>query len=98
MRPKHLVFGILSIATTSIACSQALESNDSSQAAAGTEEDLAKTALRNLGAKLPGAEGNCNQCHDINKATLRLWADSYAKTVAFLKDETKTVDQRIDFM
>src|SRR5687767_9356222 len=82
MRSKHIsnlsfsVFALAAIAVAPVACSHAFEDTDSTSSAALTDEDLAKAALRDLGAKVPGAEGNCVQCHDINKATLRLWAAS----------------------
>src|SRR5690349_12680133 len=100
MRPQHVAISLALSATSTVACIHDVdvEQDVDSVAAALTQEELANAALKNLGAKLPGAEGNCNQCHDINKATLRLWAENYGKAMANLSDTTKSVDQRIAFM
>ena len=95
-----MALGLLSLlaAGSLVACSRGPVQGERADEAALTDADMAKTALQNLGAKIPGAEGNCTQCHDINKATLRQWAASYKTTLAFLADESKSIDARIDFM
>ena len=61
-------------------------------------KDLATKALAILGAKVDGAQQQCNRCHDINKATLTKWAADYKKTSPFLGDESKSIDERINYM
>lgn len=97
MRAKHVVFSLLALAATSLACSQATSDGETTEGAA-TEEELAKASLKILGAKIPGADGNCGQCHDINRATLKLWSERYKATMAVLRDETKSIDERINYM
>ena len=98
MRSSSIGFvALLSLPFLAAACSAGRGSSDSSSAA-DTQEDAARAALRPLGAKVLGAQGNCNQCHDVNKATLKHWADSYKKTLAVLQDTTKSVDERINSM
>ena len=101
MRTKTFCFlsALLSVAAVT-ACSVVGDDAESSEAAQ-TEEELARSALRVLGAKLPGEERNestCHQCHDPNKMTLRKWAEDYKKTIEFIADESKSVDERIAFM
>jgi len=100
MRTKTLaLLTALSLATLA-ACSAAEDDSESSESAQ-TEEDVAKAALRVLGAKLPNEERNeatCHQCHDPNKMTLRKWAGDYKKTMEFIADESKSVDERIAYM
>jgi len=82
------------------ACSAAGDDVESSESAQ-TDDDMARAALRTLGAKLPNeerAETTCHQCHDPNKLTLKKWAESYKSTIAVLADESKSADERIAFM
>ena len=93
------VLGLASVAALA-ACSTVTDDAESAESAQ-TDEDMARGALRTLGAKLQNedrAEATCNNCHDPNKLTLKKWADDYKKTTTYLADETKTVDQRINFM
>lgn len=62
-----------------------------------TELELATRALQILGAqKVEGAQQQCNQCHDINRKSLRAWGDEYASAKKLLDDTTKTPKQKVD--
>jgi len=95
---RSVSLAVASLLALAFGCSSNAKDSEGSIAAAATEEEMALAALAKLGAKVPGADGNCVQCHDVNKATLRLWAESYRTTMAFLRDETKSVDERINYM
>ena len=88
-----LVVGPLGVAC-SVAGGEDAEASDS----ALTDEDLAKKALSIMGAKVDGAQQQCNRCHDVNTATLQKWSGDYTKTIAFLSDDSKSVDERINYM
>ena len=100
MRTKTLCFLAALTVSALAACSSVkddAETADSNQ----TDEDLARGALRVLGAKLPGetrGESTCNQCHDTNKLTLKNWTRNYNETLAFISDESKPADERINFL
>lgn len=100
MRTKTVAFlALLSLAALA-ACSASQDDAESSESAQ-TDEDQARGALRILGSKLQNeerAEATCNNCHDPNKLTLKKWAEDYTKTIAYLSDESKPVDDRIDYM
>ncbi|MBX3193135.1 MAG: hypothetical protein KF819_39490, partial [Labilithrix sp.] len=101
MRTKHVAFiAVLSLATLAAACSSSVDDAESSESAQ-TDEDMARGALRTLGAKLQNeerSEANCQNCHDPNKMTLKKWAEDYRKTMDFITDESKSADERINFM
>jgi hypothetical protein len=101
MRHTPALFSALVLAiAASVACTST-EGDDASQDSAATEDEVAKKALDALGTKVEGraGSGNCGGCHDINNRQLiKAWAESYKSTMAVLKDETKTVDQRINSM
>ncbi|MBS2014128.1 MAG: hypothetical protein JST00_14655 [Deltaproteobacteria bacterium] len=62
-----------------------------------TELELATRALQILGAqKVDGAQQQCNQCHDINRKSLRAWGEQYAAAKALLDDPSKTAKQKVD--
>jgi hypothetical protein len=100
MRTKTLaLLSVLSLAVLA-ACSASQDDAESAESAQ-TDEDVARGALRTLGAKLPNEErsdATCQNCHDPNKLTLKKWAGDYAATVAFISDESKSVDERINYM
>jgi hypothetical protein len=101
MRTKTVAFiSAVSLAVLAAACSASEDDVGSSEAAA-TEEDEARGALRILGSKLQNeerGEATCNNCHDPNKLTLKKWAGDYKKTMDFISDESKSVDERINYM
>ena len=83
------------------ACSAGQDDDADSAESAQTDEDVARGALRTLGAKLPNeerAEATCNQCHDPNKLTLKKWAGDFKTTIDFISDESKPAEERINFM
>jgi hypothetical protein len=101
MRTK--TFSLLSALSIAVlaACSVGHDDDTDSAESNQTDDDLARSALRVLGAKLPGEErpaATCNQCHDTNKLTLKNWTKDYKTTLDFISDETKSVDERIAFL
>ena len=101
MRTQTVAFlSVVSLAVLAAACGVSQDDVESSEAAA-TEEDEARGALRILGSKLQNEErgqATCNNCHDPNKLTLKKWGADYKKTMAVLSDESKPVDERINYM
>jgi len=102
MRTKtSLALGMILSVAALAACSSSASDDSESNEAAATEEEQARAALRVLGARLPDAppsDTTCIACHDPAKMTLRKWASDYKRTVAFLRDETKTPEERIAYM
>jgi hypothetical protein len=93
------LLSVLSLAVLA-ACSTAQDDSESAESAQ-TDEDQARGALRVLGAKIQNedrTDATCRSCHDPNKLTLKKWSDNYKKTIAFISDEGKSVDERINFM
>ena len=93
------LLSVLSLAVLA-ACSTAKDDSESAESAQ-TDEDAARGALRVLGAKIQNedrTDATCRSCHDPNKLTLKKWSDNYKKTMAFISDEGKSVDERINFM
>ena len=93
------LLSVLSLAVLA-ACSTAQDDSESAESAQ-TDEDAARGALRVLGAKIQNedrTDATCRSCHDPNKLTLKKWSDNYKKTMAFISDEAKSVDERINFM
>ena len=88
----------LVIAPLAIACGVVSEDDAESSEDAISEKELATKALQIMGAKVEGAQQQCNRCHDINQATLKKWQDDEKKTVEFLSDESKSQDERINYM
>jgi hypothetical protein len=81
-----------------VACSVASEDDTAAADSALGDADLATKALAILGAKVPNAQQQCNRCHDVNTATLTKWAGDYKTTLAFLSDESKSKDERINYL
>jgi len=79
-------------------CSSASEDEADVSVDALTDDELASKALAIMGAKVQGADQQCNRCHDVNTATLKKWSDDYKSTMAFLSDESKSPDERINYM
>jgi hypothetical protein len=99
MRSRLLSITLLALVVgpLGVACSSGADGAESSEAAL-TDDELANKALSIMGAKVAGAQQQCNRCHDVNTATLKKWAADHEKTIAFLSDETKSADERIDYM
>lgn len=90
-----LVMPALAAAASIAACSSSDEtgSDESFQ----TELELATRALQILGAqKVEGAEQQCNQCHDINRKSLRVWGEQYDAAKKLIDDPNKTAKQKVD--
>jgi hypothetical protein len=81
-----------------VACSSTTDDGSEASDSALTDDELASKALSIMGAKVPNAQQQCNRCHDVNQATLKKWSDDYTKTLAFLSDNSKSVDERINYM
>ncbi|WP_394842057.1 hypothetical protein LZC95_33890 [Pendulispora brunnea] len=60
------------------------------------DEELARTSLRILGAKVADASNQCNRCHDVNNAKMRRWAKDYESTMAVLRDTRIPVATRLN--
>ena len=93
------LLSVLSLAVLA-ACSTAQDDSQSAESAQ-TDEDVARGALRVLGAKIQNedrTDATCRSCHDPNKLTLKKWSDNYKKTMAFISDEGKSATERINFM
>jgi len=88
----------LGVANASAGCSTTAEEDGEVSVDALTNEELGRAALQIMGAKVEGAQKQCNNCHDVNQATLRKWKDDYKKTLEFLGDESKSKDERINYM
>ncbi|MDB4935190.1 MAG: hypothetical protein JWP87_2162 [Labilithrix sp.] len=100
MRSSLLSIGVLALVVgpLGVACSVAAEDDAEASDSALTDDELAGKALAIMGAKVPGAQQQCNRCHDVNTATLKKWQADYKTTVAFLSDDSKSVDERINYM
>jgi hypothetical protein len=100
MRSSLLSISVLALVVgpLGVACSVAAEDDAEAADSALTDDELATKALAIMGAKVPGAQQQCNRCHDVNTATLKKWAADYKTSVAFLSDESKSVDERINYM
>lgn len=84
------VAALLGVACSSGANDGKLESNQ-------TEEELATNALKILGAqRIQGANQMCNNCHDVNQATLKQWGEMTKVGLANLNDPNKTAKQKVD--
>lgn len=101
MRSKPLlalsIFALV-VAPLAIACGVVTEDDVESSEDAVSEEELATKSLQIMGAKVQGAQQQCNRCHDINQATLKKWSDDNKKSIEFLSDESKSQDERINWM
>ena len=52
-----------------------------------TDRQLGTKALQILGAqKIPGAQQQCNKCHDINRKSLKVWDEQYKGAIANIND------------
>ena len=83
------------------ACAIGSPDDDSVRVAALTDDELARSSLEIMGAKVGGqpSTGLCQGCHDVdNRTTFKKWADRYAETMKVLTDETKTKEERIHSM
>ena len=89
-----LVVGPLGVACSVEGVGDDVESSDD----ALSDADLAKKALAIMGAKVEGAQQQCNRCHDINTATLKKWQADYKSSVQYLGDDRRTIDSRINYM
>jgi hypothetical protein len=102
MRPAFLTVALLSLVVGALGvgagCSAGEEEDVGESDDALSNADLAKKALSIMGAKVEGARLSCNQCHDINKATLKKWHADYKSAVKFLGDDRRTIDNRINYM
>ena len=95
-RSWWLVVPALAAAAGAAACSSASDSLSSDESFQ-TELELATRALQILGAqKVDGAQQQCNQCHDINRKSLRVWGDQYDAAKKLLDDPDKTAQQKVD--
>lgn len=96
MRRVSLLFvPALAIAAGVVACSS--EGEVASDESFQTELELATRALQILGAqKVEGAQQQCNQCHDINRKSLRVWGEQYDAAKKLLDDPNKTAKQKVD--
>ncbi len=99
MRSKLVALSIFSlvVAPLAVACGVAGEDAESSDEAL-TQKELAIKSLQIMGGKVEGAQQQCNRCHDINTATLKKWSDDSKRSLEFLSDESKSVDERINYM
>ena len=99
MRSKLFAVSIFSmvVAPLAVACGVVGDDAETSDEAL-TEEELATKSLQIMGGKVPGAQQQCNRCHDINTATLKKWSEDSKRALAFLSDESKSADERIDYM
>jgi hypothetical protein len=94
------ILSLLGVAVLA-ACSSSQGDGGDTAASAQTDDDLARSALRNVGAKLQNedrSDASCKSCHDPNKLTLKKWSDAYNTTIAYISDESKSVDDRINYM
>ena len=101
MRSSFLAVSMLALVVgpLGVACSVAGEGDEvESSDDALSNTDLAKKALAIMGAKVEGAQQQCNRCHDINKATLTKWNDDYKTAIKFLGDDRRSIDNRINYM
>lgn len=81
-----------------VACSVAAEDDTEVADSALSDKDLGTKALAIMGAKVPNAQQQCNRCHDVNTATLTKWAADYKTTIEFLSDDSKSKDERINYL
>jgi len=101
MRRHLLSFSLFVLAAAPVAvagCSAETEDDSEVAIDALSNTDLAMKALTIMGAKVEGAQQQCNRCHDINTATLKKWRADYKTAVDFLSDESKSKDERINWM
>ena len=100
MRLRLLPISLLALVVgpLAVACSTGGDDDVGSSEGALTDDELAVKALSIMGAKVEGAQQQCNRCHDVNTATLKKWAEDHNKTIAFLSDDSKSVDERINYM
>ena len=93
-----LTFSLVSLALAPLAACAVVGDDAESSVEALTDDELAKRSLELLGAKVPGAQQQCQRCHDINVATLKKWAEDYKTSLEYLSDETKSAEERINWM
>ncbi len=80
-------------AASLLACSSALEDESETSAHDLTDEDLAKAALKIMGApqilREPGEQASCSftGCHSINPITLKGWQDQYKRAMDVLESD-----------
>ena len=60
------------------------------------DDELARTALRILGANVAERNDQCNRCHDVNNAKIRRWASDYESTMTELRDTRKPAATRMN--
>ena len=103
MRSRLLSVSLLALVlgplgSLAVACSSTQDDGADSADSALTDGELATKALSIMGAKVPNAQQQCNRCHDVNQATLKKWSGDYKTTIAFLSDESKSIDTRINYL
>jgi hypothetical protein len=100
MRFRHVSISLLALAVgpLGVACSTAGEEDSEVADEALSSEQLGRKALAIMGAKVDGAQVQCNRCHDVNKATLTKWQADYQTTVKFIGDGRRSVDNRLNYM
>lgn len=86
------------LAYAATACSVVSEDEGETSDSAITDEELANKALFIVGAKVQGSQSQCQRCHDINIATLKKWNEDYKAAITELGDESKSADERINWM
>ena len=103
MRSRLLSISLLALVvgplgSLAVACSSSQDDGADESDSALSDGDLANKALSILGAKVPNAQQQCNRCHDVNQATLKKWSGDYKTTITFLSDESKSIDERINYL
>ncbi|HWL88191.1 MAG TPA: hypothetical protein VNO21_20450, partial [Polyangiaceae bacterium] len=61
-----------------------------------SDDELARSALRALGAKIADRNDQCNRCHDVNNTKIRRWAKDYERTMAVLNDASRPAAARVN--
>jgi len=86
----------LSFAGAAVAACSSSEGGASTDESFQTDAELATRALQLLGAqKVAGAQQQCNQCHDINRKALHVWADQYKGALAVIDDPNKSAKEKV---
>lgn len=95
MRLSWLLAASIPLALVAVACSS--EDGTGTDESFQTETELATKALQILGAqKVPGAQQQCNKCHDINRKSLKVWEEQYKGAIANLNDPNKSAKEKIN--
>ncbi len=103
MRAKFIALSALLISgVASFACSSEEPVEDEVDVGALTDAELAKTALKTMGAKIDGQVSDqnlCGACHAANnRTTYKHWNDANKTTMAVLNDASKSANERISYM